>query len=210
MDEGPGEPIGQERYVMAEPFLGMIAQFGFAFAPAGWALCRGQLLPIQQNNALFALLGTTYGGNGETTFQLPDLQSRVAVGQGEGFGLSRYVIGEIGGAERVTLLLSNLPPHTHAATFSSTSTLNASTVKAGGSTPAAGSILGRATDGATASQPQIYCPAGTSATIALGGLNVAGTVTVGATGNGAPVATLPPFLAINYSIALSGIFPQSS
>jgi microcystin-dependent protein len=193
---------------MSDPFLGMIAQFGFNFAPTGWALCNGQTVAIQQNAALFALLGTFYGGNGQTTFQLPNLQSRVAVGMGQGIGLSPYVIGEMAGTEHVTLTVSNLPAHTHTATFSSTSTFDASTTKAGGQIPAAGSVLGRVDDAAGVSTPQIYCPAGTTASIALGGLNVAGTVTVNPTGGNIPVQTLPPFLAINYSIALNGIFPS--
>src|SRR5580704_15922794 len=99
---------------MSTPFLGMIITVGFNFAPRGWALCNGQLMPISQNTALFSLLGTTYGGNGTTTFALPNLQSRVPVHFGQGPGLSPYVIGQSGGAETVALTINQLPAHTHA------------------------------------------------------------------------------------------------
>ncbi|MGH7113273.1 MAG: phage tail protein, partial [Stellaceae bacterium] len=98
---------------MAEPFLSMIEAFGFDFAPRGWALCAGQTLPIAQNQALFALLGTTYGGNGTTNFNLPDLRSRIAVGFGQGPGLSSYAQGTTGGEAAHTLLTSEVPTHTH-------------------------------------------------------------------------------------------------
>src|SRR6476659_7582144 len=101
---------------MSEPFLGEIRMVGFNFAPQGWALCNGQILSIAQNTALFSLLGTTYGGNGTQTFGLPNLQSRVPMHWGQGPGLSNYVIGEQTGTENVTILTSNLPPHTHTAT----------------------------------------------------------------------------------------------
>src|SRR4029453_7998397 len=100
---------------MSEPFLGQIQAFGFNFAPRGWATCDGQILPIAQNTALFSLLGTTYGGNGVNTFGLPDLRGRVAVHQGNGPGLSPYVIGEVTGTESVTLILTQMAAHNHAA-----------------------------------------------------------------------------------------------
>ena len=98
---------------MSEPFLGEIRMFGFGFAPQGWAPCNGQLLPISQNTALFSLLGTTYGGDGRTTFALPDMRSRVPVCQGQGPGLSSYAEGQAGGAETVTLAATQMPGHTH-------------------------------------------------------------------------------------------------
>ena len=100
---------------MADPFLGEIRVTGFNFAPRGWALCDGQLLPINQNTALFALLGTQFGGNGQTTFALPDLRGRVPIHQGQGPGLTPRTIGETGGAESATLNVAQLPPHTHTA-----------------------------------------------------------------------------------------------
>src|SRR5689334_21806331 len=98
---------------MAEPFLGQICIFGFNFAPNGWAFCQGQLMPIAQNTALFSLLGTQYGGNGQTTFALPDLRGRVPLGFGQGPGLSPYTIGEQAGVEAVTLVQGQMPQHSH-------------------------------------------------------------------------------------------------
>ena len=104
---------------MSEPFLGEIRIFGGTFAPNGWALCNGQLLSIAQNSALFAILGTTYGGDGVTTFALPNLQGRLPMHWGQGQGLSPRVVGEIAGTETVTLLNSQLPVHNHTAMASS-------------------------------------------------------------------------------------------
>src|SRR3954468_23228168 len=98
---------------MSEPFLGEIRMFGGNFAPRGWAFCNGQILSIAQNTALFSLLGTTYGGNGQTTFGLPDLRGRVAVSAGQGPGLSNYSLGELAGSESVTLTSANMPAHNH-------------------------------------------------------------------------------------------------
>jgi len=98
---------------MSDQYVGEIRMTGFNFAPQGWALCNGQTLPIAQNNALFALIGTTYGGNGSTNFNLPNLQGRVPVHQGTGTGLTTAVIGESAGTETVTLLATNLPSHSH-------------------------------------------------------------------------------------------------
>lgn len=188
-----------------DAFLGMIIQVGFNFAPSGWNICDGSTLSISQNTALFSLLGTNFGGNGTTTFQLPDLRGRVAIGAGQGPGLSLYNVGQRGGAENVTLTTANMPAHTHSA---STPTFNASsTTKATLQVPAAGSVLGHTIDGAPnpTSLPQIYCPAGTTASVALGGV---GPITIGLAGNGLPAATVPPYLAILHAIALTGIFPS--
>jgi microcystin-dependent protein len=197
---------------MSDPFIGMIIQVGFNFAPLGWHACDGATLPISQNTALFSLLGTTYGGNGTTTFQLPDLRSRVAIGVGQGIGLSPYVEGQQSGAEGVSLTVANLPAHTHSATFASNSSFSATTTKATLQSPAAGSVLGHSVDGAPnpAALPEIYCPSGTAPNVALSGLNVAGSVGVGVTGNGLPVQTLPPCLAILNVIAMQGIYPSRS
>src|SRR3954470_9404352 len=101
---------------MAEPFLGQISTFGFNFAPRGWATCDGQILAIATNTALFSLLGTTFGGNGQTTFALPDLRGRVPIHQGQGPGLSSYVMGEVTGVESVTLITTQMPQHVHPTT----------------------------------------------------------------------------------------------
>ena len=105
-----------------DPFIGELRLFGFNFAPRGWALCQGQLMSISQNTALFSLLGTMYGGNGQTTFGLPDLRGRTALGFGQGPGLSPYDQGQPGGAEQVTLLAGQLPPHNHTVSASSAAT----------------------------------------------------------------------------------------
>src|SRR5947207_4252310 len=104
-----------------DPFIGEIAMFGFNFAPRGWAFCNGQILPISQNTALFSLLGTTYGGNGQTTFALPNLQGSAPIHPGQGPGLSLYDLGQSGGSDTVTLLQSEMPAHPH--TFRGNNTL---------------------------------------------------------------------------------------
>lgn len=181
---------------MSNVFVGQIVQFGFQFAPRGYAYCNGATQSISQNTALFSLLGTTYGGNGTTTFAVPDLRGRTAIGQFQGPGLSNYPLGAVTGTETVTLTTQQLPAHTHS--------LNVSTTKATTSTPASGSILGRARDGATnpAAQPEIYAPAGTAVDTALGNTSI------GVAGNNQPVPNLQPLLAINYCIATQGIFPS--
>jgi microcystin-dependent protein len=116
-----------------EPFLGMIQQMGFNFAPQYWANCDGSLIPVSQNTALFALLGTQYGGNGSTTYNLPDLRGRMAMGQGQGPGLSQRIVGETGGAETVTLLANHLPAHTHQVSLGGTASGTGGTMAASGS-----------------------------------------------------------------------------
>ncbi len=184
-------------------YLGQIIQFGGNFAISGTAMCNGQTLSISQNTALFALLGTFYGGNGTSTFQLPDLRGRTMIHQGQGQGLSTYVVGENGGTENATLLQTNLPSHTHTIT----STFKASsTVKATLQIPAAGAVLGHSDDVATGgtSHPAIYCPINTATDAALGGLNVS----AAPTGNSIPVSILNPYLTITCLITTVGIFPS--
>jgi microcystin-dependent protein len=169
---------------MANPFIGEIRMFAGNFAPKDWALCNGQLLPIAENTALFSLLGTTYGGDGESTFALPNLQSRVPIHQGDGAGLSPYVIGENGGAETVTLTVAQIPAHTHSA--------QASSAGSGSSDP---------TNNFWASSPAAkqYSPA-TNAQMASGAM--------GQTGGNQPHDNMLPFLVVNFIIALFGIFPS--
>lgn len=196
----------------AQPFIGQIITGGWNFAPRTYALCNGQLLPISQNTALFSLLGTTYGGNGQTTFALPNLQSRSMMHWGQGPGLSQVVIGQAGGTESTTLTVAQMPAHTHTATFTPTSaTLNATTTKATLQTPAAGVVLGKSVDtsGGTA-QPAIYAPSGTATNVALGGFNTAGSVTNAPAGGSAPTPNRSPYLGITHVIALQGIFPSRS
>lgn len=194
---------------MSSPFLGQIIQGGWNFAPRGYAFCNGQLLAISQNSALFSLLGTTYGGNGTTTFALPNLQSRLAMHWGQGSGLSSVQIGEQGGVEQTTLLSTQMPAHTHAATFSGTgSSLTTTAVKSTTQAAAAGSLLGKAVDSTGTVVPLVYAPAGSAAGAALGGLNVAGTVTNAIAGNSQPLSIRNPYLGITHVIALQGIFPS--
>ena len=173
--------------------MGMIALFGFNFAPKGWMVCNGQLLSIAQNSALFSLLGTTYGGDGQTTFALPNLQSRVPLGMGTGPGLSNYQIGQQGGSENVTMNTSQMPQHNHMLTGSG----NAATVS-----DLRGSVLA-STNGAQGENPvavNAYAPAGNAV--------VADPSAISPAGGNQPMPVMQPYLAMNYCIAVQGIFPS--
>lgn len=167
-----------------EVFLGQIIMFGGNYAPQGWALCNGQEISIQQNQALFAILGTTYGGDGVNTFGLPDLRSRVPVGQGQGPGLTTRIVGEKGGTENTNILVSNLPPHTHS--------LNASTL-AGNTNVPTGKYLAN-----TSSLDKEYIDT-TNTTMHP--------TAVGVTGSGVPISIVQPYIGINYIISLNGVWP---
>ena len=194
-----------------EVFLGSIMTFGFQFAPSGWQQCSGQTLSISQNAALFSLLGTTYGGNGTSTFMLPNLQGRMPIGQGDGIGLTPRVIGEAAGTESVSILISNMPAHTHTATFTPSGGGSGYTVSANTS----GNLLApTATNNVLSGSPAGPTAAAiwgsTAGTIPLGGSSggSGGTVTNALTGNNLPVGLMNPYLALNFSIALTGIFPS--
>jgi microcystin-dependent protein len=183
---------------MSQPFLGQIELFAFNFAPRGWAMCAGQILPIQQNQALFSLLGTTYGGDGVRTFALPDLRSRAPMGQGNGQGLTPRVIGSAFGEENHTLLLAETAPHTHAVQAISNPNLAHNV-----DTPGPTVVLAQTTGvdkGGNAITVNIYAtdnaPNQALAPAAIG--------TVG----GQPHANLMPYLALNACIAMQGIFPS--
>jgi microcystin-dependent protein len=195
-----------------EVYIGSILTVAFSFAPEGFATCNGQITSIAQNTALFSLLGTTYGGNGQSTFALPNLAGQRSVGTGQSPAGSNYVIGQTGGTESVTLTQSQLPTHTHAATFANTgSSLMASSTAHGATVaPVANAVLGRGVDIATnpVAHPAIYAPAGSMTDTALAGLNVAGAVTVGSAGNSDAVSVLAPYLALTMIIALQGIYPS--
>ena len=170
----------------AEPYIGQISIYAFNFAPRGWMPCDGRLLPIAQYQALFALIGTTYGGDGRTTFALPDLRGRIVVGAGNGPGLTPRTIGEMSGTETNTLLVTNLPPHNHA-------------IKA-------------VTSEGNQNSPTNNLPADTK-TLDKEYSNAAANTTmkasmVGNTGNGTPVNNMQPYLSIGYYIATVGIFPS--
>ncbi|WP_066657565.1 MULTISPECIES: phage tail protein [unclassified Sphingomonas] len=195
---------------MATPMIGQIMTVGFNFAPRDYALCQGQTMAIAQNTALFSLLGTTYGGNGQTTYALPDLRGRVVLNQGQGPGLSMRTLGEQGGTETTTLTSSNMAQHVHAAT-GATGTVDAVDVKALQQSPTTGAYLGRGTDGAGVPDmiPRIYVPAATgnpATKIPLAGVNLAGNTQIA--GSGTAFSTVQPTLVINQCIALFGIYPS--
>jgi microcystin-dependent protein len=183
-----------------DPFLGEIKMVGFNFAPKGYALCNGAIMSIQQNSALFALLGTTFGGNGTTTFGLPDYRSRGPVGMGQGPGLSAVVQGEVAGIESVSLTLANLPSHTHPATAAGlTASPKASTTPGDARVPPEGSIIGGVTG--------IFAGA-TTADVTMAAIPVTGTVTIGMAGSSLPVGLRNPYLGTNFVIATEGVFPS--
>ena len=165
---------------MSEPFLGEIVMFAGNFAPRGWAFCNGQLLPISQNTALFSILGTTYGGNGQTTFALPDLRGRAPVHAGQGPGLSNYALGESTGVESITLTTGQMPAHQHAQPATNA---EEGTNRPSNAVPAKGGVYAGATDGTT----------------------LAPTTTAGSS---QPHSNIQPVLAVNFIIALEGIFPS--
>lgn len=172
-----------------EPFLGEISMVGFTFAPLGWALCNGQLLPINTNTALFSLLGTTYGGNGVTTFALPNFQGRFPTHFGQGPGLSPRSQGEAAGSENVTLIQTQMPAHTHILSANDNTTGIAAT--------GANNYLNTKTE--------------SGESIAATGLNAAAGLnvqTISVTGGSQPHENMPPYLVVNFIIALQGIFPS--
>lgn len=188
-----------------EQIIGQVQIFAFGFAPAQWAFCDGQLMAIQQNTALFSLLGTTYGGNGQTTFGLPDLRGRTAVHPGTGPGLTNIQWGQVGGTETVSLITSNLPalpPHTH--------NFNVKVSDAVGDTNvAAGAYLSKGISSGSGPNKTILKSFTNTAT-PLSSLATQATEanTPAGGGNSAPFAIRSPYLGIYYSIALYGIFPS--
>jgi microcystin-dependent protein len=183
---------------MTDQYVGQVQLFGFNFAPNGWALCQGQILPIQQYSALFALIGSAYGGNGASNFALPNLQGRSAVGVGQGPSLTNYVQGQTAGEVSVTLGISTMPSHNHSFFAASA---------AGTTTTAAGQQLGVSQIGkgtgkeVTTYTAAIYSPNPGNATTGLT------PQAVGLAGNTQPHNNMQPYLALNYCIALIGEFP---
>lgn len=171
----------------ATPYVGQIMAFGGNYAPQGWALCDGSLLSIDQYQVLFTLIGTTYGGDGQTTFALPDLRGRAALHQGQGPGLSSYSLGQAGGAEAVTLTVGQLPPHSHPVLGNS---------GAGTSPNPSGAVW--------AGSPVSVYTAGAAANAAMNA------TAVSASGGSQPHDNMLPFLTLNFCIALEGIYPSQS
>ena len=170
---------------MANPYLGEIRLFPYNFAPQGWAFCDGRLLPISQNAALFSLLGTTYGGNGTTTFALPDLRGRVPISSGTGPGLSSYSIGEVTGVESVALTAAQLASHAHA--------VEASAAKGTAKSPA-GAVPGH-------TKAEDYDPTPDGTTTMNAGM-------IAPAGGSQPHTNVQPLLVLNFCIAMQGIFPS--
>jgi len=170
---------------MSSPFVAEIRMFGFNFPPTGWAFCNGQLLPLSQNTALFSLLGTTYGGDGKSTFALPDLQGNVPLHPGQGQGLSLYDLGQAGGSSTVTLLTSEIPLHSHS--FTATEEIvNENNV----------------TNNFFGAGESRYAPAANVTQMAPQALPPAG--------GSLPHNNLMPYLVVNFCIALQGVFPPRS
>lgn len=178
-----------------EPILGQIVLFAGNFAPRNWAQCNGQLMSIAQNTALFSLFGTTYGGDGKTTFALPDLRGRIPSHYGQGPGLSPTVLGEAQGMENNTLNILNLPPHTHTTTGTVSVACNSGD-EADQPSPAGGYFR---------QTPGINTYAGSSNAV-MG--PSASTVTIGVAGMNAPINNLQPTLAMTYIVCTAGVFPQ--
>ena len=175
---------------MSDPFIGEIQIYGFNFAPNNWAMCQGQLMPIQQNTALFSLLGTQFGGDGKVTYQLPNFVGNAVCGQGQGPGLTQRSVGDMFGSDSVTLLLNEIPAHTHAArVYNQTDTTKRTGL------PAAGDA--------------VILPESTSLFTANNTVNTAfPQQTLGQTGSNQPHANQQPYLTLNFCISLAGVFPQ--
>jgi microcystin-dependent protein len=173
---------------MADPFVAEIRIFPFNFAPRGWAFCDGQLLPLSQNTALFALLGTTYGGNGQSNFALPNLQGSCAMHPGQGQGLSLRDLGEEGGVETVTLLQSEIPVHTHG--------VRGAESIASVQTPGPTTLIARLEGGANAYQDN------TSSNLTQTAFQ-----SLAPAGGSLPHNNMQPYLTLNFCIALQGVFP---
>lgn len=185
---------------MAEPFVGEVRIFAGRYAPEGWHFCDGSLLSIGNYQVLYAVLGTIYGGDGSSTFALPDLRGRIALSMGQGPGLQNYVAGQKAGAENVALTTANIPAHNH--------TLNASTAKATANAAGTGVVLAAAVDQSGAATDGRYLPTGLPTTGTPPVLN-SKEVANSAEG-GQPHNNIMPSFAINYIIALNGIYPQAN
>ena len=182
-----------------EPFLGQIISFAGNFAPRGWAFCNGQLLPINQYQALFSLLGTNYGGDGRTTFALPEMRGRAAMHAGTGPGLPGEPLGRRGGLESIQLTTLNMPSHNHAV---SESLALACRSEAGGEDDPTGAFL--------ATGEQTYSATTAASTGDMHANAITGTVEIGMTGGNQPVDIRQPYQAINFIIAIQGTFPSRS
>lgn len=177
-----------------DEYISVIKMFGCNFAPRGWKLCNGDIISISQYTAVFSLLGTTFGGNGQTTFALPDFRGRTPIHQGAGPGLSPYVLGQSAGTESVSILTSNLPAHTHP--------LMANTGAGTTGVPTNSYLSASPKNGSGPSAVSLNTYTATAPNTNLGLLSV------GATGSNIPVSIMQPYLAVNFAICMEGIFPS--
>jgi hypothetical protein len=193
-----------------EQIIGQIQAFGFGFAPAQWAFCDGQIMSIAQNTALFSLIGTTFGGNGQTTFALPDLRGRSIVHPGTGPGLTNIQWGQSGGAESITLTTSNIPPHVHQLVpGTGAGQVNVQTViHTSAGSPINESDNGNNGFGSGGAFPNTYSEPPLTATDKVGNITTSISGTTGIAGSGLPFSIRSPYLGIYTSIALYGIFPS--
>ena len=180
---------------MSQPYVGQIIMFAGNFAISGWAFCAGQLMPISENDTLFNLIGTTYGGDGQSTFALPDLRSRIPIHMGQGSGLSNYQLAQTGGAETVTLSLNQIPVHNHPVPVVVANAGN-SQANPGPSVVLADAQVG----GPNIPNPWAPYDSGNQATLKAGTLAVSG--------SNQPHENLMPYLTINYIISLFGVYPS--
>lgn len=183
---------------MSQPYVGQISMFAGNFPPAGWMFCQGQLLPISENETLFNLIGTTFGGDGQSTFQLPDLQGRVPVHQGQGGGLSNYQIGQSGGNESVTLNTQQIPSHNH--------TILANNAAGTTAVPGSGATLANEDVNQGTNNPLTYDPfeSANPNQVTMPANSIA------PVGGSQPHENIQPILVLNYCISLFGVFPTQN
>jgi microcystin-dependent protein len=211
-----------------DEYLGIIKLFAGNYAPQNYMFCAGQMLPVNDYKALFSVLGTFYGGDGVTNFKLPDLRSRVAIGVGQGAGLSSYNLGRIGGNETIQLTQAQLPSHSHGAVFTPTGggagnpitasvTVNAGTAGTTTNDPTGAYWGSGASIGLTQTRPYTNTKSVTMASDAVqisitggGGGITGGNVAVANAGAGMPFSSIPPYLALNYIICINGLYPPRS
>jgi len=194
---------------MSDPFIGTINMFGFTFAPRNWSSCSGQLINIGQQTTLYSLLGTTYGGDGRTTFGLPDLRGRSPVNVGRYPGSSfNYYQGQMIGYEYVSITTQNLPAHSHAANFTSTSSFNVSKTPFANQKAAADNYYIGSNNPVTG-KTEIYSDTAPASgdTAAIAGLEVSGTIDVTNTGGSQQLINIQPVIALNFCIAMAGLYP---
>lgn len=186
---------------MSEPFIATIVLFAGTYAPRNWAFCNGQLLSISQNSALFSLIGTTYGGDGQTTFALPDLRGRVPIHVGHSF--TEYQLGAVGGTEAVTLAVTQMPPHTHGVTLGTLAgSVKVASTKGNSATPV-GNVPAVEATGVTATSSTAV----PNATMRADSIAFSGAPATAVAGGGLPVPVVQPYLVLNYIIAIVGIYP---